>query len=567
MILMNYLPIKLSKLRKHYSYSQSFLAEYLKVDTLEYMNYENGNSMINYNQMKKLANLYSIDILELFINDENVTLHDIKIQNTDEINAKYFMSENNIINTLKGFLLNHKLASIIIAILLIAIIILSIVLSRTVAPYEIKRENINRLSVSETTVVYINESGAIGFSGSNTNGQLNDLATTNGIKVCEGSCFSVCLQEDGSVISSGLLDKDTKQISSWKNIIDIDAGDNFVVGVDAKGRVYCVGEDKACEIAGTRNVKKVFALANAAIALNDDGSISYSGSFVGSSILTSKYNILDVDGSDNILVILNSDNTVIVNSKTGTYFKTEGLTDVVDVTCGNDFVAALDSYGKVHIEIDNDEIIEQVDEWSNIIAIDAGSDYLIGFDGKNIYGVGNNDYDQFKKDNKKKITLEKVSEINYLLDEEKIYVSFKGVSNASGYLVSLNVGTGLSKKIDNGEVVEFNTDNMIEGKTYTITITSMGNEHYKDSDEVTLNFVYFKPIMIDINLSDYIGLKTEELEEYLNDLGIKYEAIINEEVVCNDEKIVLDILDIKDGKYNKDDLDKMVVKYTCCKVE
>ena len=54
---MNYLPSKLTKLRKHYNYSQSYLAEVLGVDTLEYMNYENGSSMINYAQMKKLSNL------------------------------------------------------------------------------------------------------------------------------------------------------------------------------------------------------------------------------------------------------------------------------------------------------------------------------------------------------------------------------------------------------------------------------------------------------------------------------------------------------------------------------
>lgn len=567
MVMMNYLPIKLTKLRKHYSYSQSFLAEYLKVDTLEYMNYENGNSMINYAQMKKLAGLYHISISEIFLNDENVSLYDLKGQNTDEINAKYFMPEKNIRNTLKGFLINHKLASIIIGVLLAAIIILSVVLSKTVAPYEIKRENINRLSVSETTVVYIDESGAIGFSGSNANGQLNDLATTSGIKVCEGSGFTVCLQEDGTLISSGLLDKDAKQIASWKNIVDIAAGDNFVVGVDSNGRVYCIGADKACEVAGARGVKKVFAVSRAAILLNNDGSLSYAGSFVGSSILTSKYNILDVDSSDNILVILNSDNTLSVNSKTGSYFKSEGLSEVVDVACGNDFVAALDSYGKVHIEIDNDEIIQQVNEWSNIIAIDAGSDYLIGFDGKNIYGVGNNDYDQFRKDNKKKITLEKVSEISYMLDESKIYISFKGVSNASAYLVGLNVGTGLSKRIDSSEVVDFSNDNMIEGKTYTISVISMGDENYKNSDEATLNFVYQRPIMVEVKPSDFIGMSVEELEKYLDELGIDYEAQTSGTVICESERIVLDILEFKDGKYNKDDLDKMVVKYTCCKVE
>ncbi|MBQ1307481.1 MAG: helix-turn-helix transcriptional regulator, partial [Erysipelotrichaceae bacterium] len=73
---MNHLPGKLMKLRKHYNYSQSYLAEVLDVDTLEYMNYENGSKMISYAEMKKLASLYHVDVIEIFRNDEDVTLYE-----------------------------------------------------------------------------------------------------------------------------------------------------------------------------------------------------------------------------------------------------------------------------------------------------------------------------------------------------------------------------------------------------------------------------------------------------------------------------------------------------------
>lgn len=66
---MNHLPNKLLKLRKHYNYSQSYLAEVLGIDTLEYMAIENGRGMIDYNQCKKLANLYHVNVLEIFINN------------------------------------------------------------------------------------------------------------------------------------------------------------------------------------------------------------------------------------------------------------------------------------------------------------------------------------------------------------------------------------------------------------------------------------------------------------------------------------------------------------------
>ena len=100
---MNYLPSKLTKLRKHYNYSQSYLADVLGVDTLEYMNYENGSKMINYNQMKKLASLYHIDLSEVFKNSDDVKLYDVNKANTDEINIEYFTAKKTFIEKVQDF--------------------------------------------------------------------------------------------------------------------------------------------------------------------------------------------------------------------------------------------------------------------------------------------------------------------------------------------------------------------------------------------------------------------------------------------------------------------------------
>ena len=565
---MNYLPSKLSKLRKHYSYSQQFIAERLGIDVVEYMGYENGKSMIDYYQMKKLSSLYHVSMNDMFKNSDDIDLPEIK-EDTNEINTRYFMPEHNFRNLVKGFIINHKIVSVIIGILILAIIILSIVLNNVVKPYKIDRKNINRLSVSETTVIYIDDSGAIGFSGSNANGQLNDLAVTSAIKVCEGEGFSVVLNQDGSVVSSGLIEKDAKAIRGWKNIIDIAAGNNHVVGVDSNGRVYCVGDNEACDIEGEKGVTKVFASDNASIVLNEVGQLIYKGTLIGSSSLSDFLNIKDLASSDNILAILNSESTLNVFSKSGSYIKAESWSDIVDVACGNDFVAGLDSYGKVHIEIENDDIAEQVTDWSNIIAIDAGKDYLIGFDGKNIHGVGTNRYNQFVQEEKQKITLEKVRNISYYVDDTSINIQFDGVSNSSGYMVRLNVGTGYSTKIEYAGVVSFLTDNMVEGRTYTIGVVALGNKDYRDSDEAQLTFVYSKPEeTIDVNVSQYIGKNKNELDKYLNSLGVSYSGEVSENEPCGEEdEIVVSISGLEDGEYNKSDMDTKLVYYTYCKME
>lgn len=565
---MNYLPSKLNKLRKHYNYSQQYVADKLGIDVVEYMGYENGNDMLNYGHMKKLASLYHVSINDIFKNSDDIELPEIK-EDTNEINAKYFMPEKNIKNKVKGFIINHKVATIIIGILLLAIIVLSINLSYVYKPYTIYRENINRLSVSETTVIYIQDSGAIGFSGSNTNGQLDNLAVTSAIKVCEGDGFSAVLNEDGSVVTSGMISKNAKEVESWRNIIDIAAGNNHLAGLDSNGRVYCVGDSEACDIAGTRSVTKIFATDNATIALNEIGTLSYSGSLIGSSYLGDFLNIKDIASSENILAILNSEDTLNVYSKSGSYLKSETWTELVDVACGNDFVAALDKYGKVYIEIDNDEISEQVSEWSNIIAIAAGKDYLIGFDGKNIMGVGNNSYNQFVKEEKQKSTLEKCSGIEYMLDQENIYIQFEGVNNSSGYLVSLNVGTGLSKRVDNAETVEFSTENMIEGKTYTISIISIGTGDYKDSDPSELSFIYNKPEeVVNVEIEEYVGKSVEELQEYLEKIDVTYKGDVDEEAICDgNNEVIVKIDGLKNGPYEESDLITKLVRFTYCKVE
>ena len=564
---MNYLPNKLNKLRKHYNYSQSYVAGKLSIDVVEYMDYENGNAMISYAQMKKLSNLYHISMEEMFINDDKLDLPNISNTNTDEINAKYFMPENNLYNKIKGFVINHVIVTSIIGILVLAIIILSIVLSRAVKPYTIVRENINRLSVSDTTVIYIEDSGAIGLKGLNASGQLNDLAIADATKVCEGDNFSVVLNKHGEVFSSGLNSKYEDEVSAWKNIVDIAAKGNHVIAVDSNGRVYCAGDDEACEIEGTKNIKKVFSTKNAAIAIGNNGNIIYKGSLTGSSYLKDYTNIIDISNSDNILAILKSDRTINVFAKTGSYLKAETWSDIVDVACGDDFVAGLDSFGKVSIEINSDEISDEVKSWSNIIAIAAGKDYLIAFDGKNIYGVGNNKYQQFIKENKEKITLEKVSNISYDILADEVVINFEGVDNASAYLVDINVGTGLSKRTEGATTVKFSTENMIEGKTYRIGIIAIGENDYRDSDVASETFVYNKPDeQVEINLKQFIGKPRSELDEYLKANNINCEAVqVNEN--CEGEiETIIGIGGIADGTYSRSDVDSRNIEYTYCKV-
>lgn len=509
--MMNYLPSKLVKLRKHYNYSQSYVADFLDVDTLEYMAYENGSKMIDYSQIKRLSSLYHISVYEMFLNSDEVSLHEVSAS-TDDINLQFFEKELTTKDKIVNFCKDHKFVVGIISLLVITIIVLFIFLLNMSKGYTPVKDFGNRLSCSDTTVIYIDDNGKVLGSGSNTNSELSNLSYTNPIKVQEGDGFTVILNEDGTIGYSGPKEEIAQEVESWKNIIDIAAGKNHIIAADSNGRVYCVGDEKACELAGNNNAKRVFALANGSIIEDGNGILSSCGSFVGSSKVKLHTNIVALDGSNTVLAIVNKNNTINVYSSTAdNYFVAESWKDIVDVACGVDFVAGLDRYGKVHIEITNDDIELEVSSWSNIIAIAAGKDYLIGFDGTKIYGVGKNTHNQFVKEVITKQTLEKVSNVSYQINEETIDISFDGVNNASAYKVSINVLTGLSKRVDSEQTVSFETLNMTEGKTYTISIVSIGSGDYKDSDAYTLNFVYEKPSLEDQTDSD--GIVQDQVQE------------------------------------------------------
>ena len=570
---MNYLPNKLVKLRKHYNYSQSYLAEVLGVDTLEYMNYENGSDMIGYEQMKKLASLYHIDLVEVFTNSDEVKLYDTVNANTDEINIEYFTSKDTILDKIRNFYAQNKVTSTIIVILLVTILIMSIILKNTVSPFTPSKENINRLSVSETTVVYIDDYSHVNGSGSNANGELSNLTSNSAIKVAEGEGFTVILNEDGTLISAGLISKYANEIDGWRNIVDVAAGGAHVIAVDSNGRVHCTGDEnsQACDLDDERNIKKVYATDRGSIVMDRNGALSYAGQFIGSGSLKNYSNILDIASSNNILAVLKSESKMDVYTNNSlNYLEAESWDDIVDVACGDSYVAGLDKYGKVHIEIDNDSIRSEVEKWSNIIAIDGGSDYLIGFDGAKIYGVGNNSYKQFSKEELVKQRLDMVSDVEYNVTQDSVTVQFKGVSNASGYIVSIDVGIGISRRIESSEnVVRFETTEMTDGKNYTISITSIGEGDYTDSDIYKLSFTYVKP---EETYTFRSGENKPEAEfvDYLLSLGVSRDQIVGvpgaEDDICAGNIVTVSSSSLDGKTLTRSELLEMEIEYTYCKV-
>lgn len=569
---MNYLPNKLLKLRKHYNYSQEHLAKVLRVDVVEYMAYENGRKILNYDQCKKIAKLYHIDVDEIIRNSEDVTLYDVTSSKTDEINIAYFLPKKKFFDYFKDFVRrNAILVGTTIGVVILGILAF-IIFNKEDVVLNLALENNNRLSVSEISVVYIDDNGLVKGSGDNSNDQLSNLLCENPVKVATGKDFTIILKADGTLSSSGLDNENREIINTWKNIVDIAAGEKHVVALDYKGNVYACGDNEyfQCEVNDFKNIKKIYASKNGTICLDNEGILYSAGEFIGSSKIKTFINIKDLDTSEDNLVVIDEDGLIEYVAKNKNFLEIYKWQDVIDICCGEEFIAGLLKDGTVLIDCEDSKMKKEVAKWENIIAIDAGSDYLIAFDGKQIYGAGNNAYHQFEKTNEEMIVLEQVGNVNVSFGDN-ILVSYDVIENASGYEIIINDDEN-TKVITDNLNASFSSDNLISGNTYRITITTLGDgEYYENSKPKVVEFVYTRP---ENNNEEYVviakleEMSVEEFKEYLKSIGVTNINSIETGNACEIEgRMIIRIDGISSGqRIAKKDLEKATVTYYICKI-
>lgn len=584
---MNYLAQKLLTLRKHYHYSQRFVADFLDIDVLEYMGFENGRNMMTFEQIKTIAKFYHISVMELFNNNCDVTLHDISSTKTDELNIEYFLPKEKFKDRFLLWVKKNPLICISSFLFVLVLVVFIFFVPKTqFENVSLKLENKNRLDASETSVVYINDIGVVHGSGDNSNGQLN-LNFDNIVKVEEGSTFTIVLDDKGNLDSVGLMTRYADEIKRWKNIVDVSCGYGHVVALDDTGKVLCTGDNTfgQCTLDGTSDVKRVFATDRGSIVVLNDGSLKYCGEFFGRSFLNNHSDIIDIASSDNILVLLKANGKVEYYSNGKSYNQVSFFTDIIDIACGNDFIAALSSNGKVYIDIDNYLIEEEVNNWSDIIAIASGKDYLVAYDGRSIVGVGKNSYKQFSSSSTTtQYRLSQVKNIKAFVDENYVNIQFDEVLNADSYLIEVDIGTGFSTIIDD-LVCVIDVSRFEDGKTYTISVTALGNGEYENSLVAQIEFTYHSVIKnespseddnsvdiveIPFSLDQLVGKTKTNFEIYLSGLGISSEQLNGQEsnnICSGNEATIESVSGISDYELvTKEELKDRYITYTYCKV-
>ncbi len=578
---MNHLPEKLVKLRKHYNYSQNDLSELLGIDTLDYMGLENGRSMVTHAQMKKLASFYHISFEELFRNDPVISLEENKPDDTDEMNLRYFIHEKKWYEKIPGFVKRHWNYLVIAgAVLLLSGVMIHIINSRIDIPeFDPSLVVTDRLSASDSTVIYTDEEGQVKGRGDDSHYQLSDLEDLKAKKVAEGANFSVILKEDGTLTSRGLTDRFAEEIASWSSIVDIAVGDGHIVAADSRGRVYCSGvnTDGQCEISEFTDVRRVFAAPRGTVVVNAEGKAFCTGEVFGASLIRGIDDVKQVACSEDNTVVLKEDGTVVFYARSRNFRSADSWRGITDVACGEDFIAGLDETGHVKIAIDNYLYEKETESWENILAIDAGKDYLVAYDGETLRGIGNALYDQFDRSENVKIPLAQVSDIRISNDADWLTVSFKGVANASGYTVSVHGEYGLlSCYVEREEPVSFEASNFRDHSDYTLSIISKGEGDYEDSQPQSYSFTYQgvwvePPAVEKFTVDTLIGKTRTNFEAYLKGLGYDMNKLQKSEAEkrCDgDEAIILSVSGLYEGEsLSREEFYGRSISYTYCRLE
>jgi len=201
------------------------------------------------------------------------------------------------------------------------------------------------------------------------------------IEVAAGDSHTLGLKPDGTVLAVGRDREGQCKVSEWQDIISVDAGNNHSVGLKSDGTVVAVGENKdgQCNVSDWSEIVAISADYDHTLGLKSDGTVVAAGK--------DSYGQTDVSGwRDMKAVTIGFANTYGIRSD-GTVIGTReddgirdqsvpGWRDIVEIAAGREFIVGLRADGTV---IADGMILPGfVYVWQDIISISASSDHVVG---------------------------------------------------------------------------------------------------------------------------------------------------------------------------------------------
>jgi len=231
-------------------------------------------------------------------------------------------------------------------------------------------------------VMFLSADDTMMAVGNNEYGQCNVSGWRNIIAVSAGQAHSVGLKGGCIVVAVGNNDYDQCDVSRWRDIIAISAGDVHTVGLKLDGTVVAVGWNwhGQCNVSGWTDIVAVNAGDNHTVGLKSDGTVVAVGmNNEGQCDVSGWTDIVAVSAGDEHTVGLKSDGTVVtVGDNTYGQCNVSGWTDIVAVSAGEFHTVGLKADGTVVAVGKNEDGQCDISEWTDIAVISAGRSYTMG---------------------------------------------------------------------------------------------------------------------------------------------------------------------------------------------
>ena len=335
----NKLPEKLSALRKSFSFAQMDVASKIGVPVSEYMKWENGNSVCGIEILRRIAQLYDVNVQDLFLNTRELKMPDVEFpyasveipfveQASGEEESKSYYEDSDsdeydsyddepTVEQTKQFETEEDLAKT-------KLLTTDTLQATSVMKIQEDTDNKMNQNTNKKTAPTKKDPKKIGiiagivvvlvvlivFACTKLFKQTNELSLTinNEKRLVSAETYSAYITNKGKLITSGdapsVSDFDSlaaittdgntlvglkkngtvissgslpTEVGKWKNITDIAMSNTHYVGVKEDGSVACVGNESSCKVEDWSDISKVYAGENYTIGINKNGRILVSG--------------------------------------------------------------------------------------------------------------------------------------------------------------------------------------------------------------------------------------------------------------------------------------------------
>lgn len=251
------------------------------------------------------------------------------------------------------------------------------------------------LSAGIRNSIIITSNGNVITAGKNSNNQLSVETWENIVSVDIYGTLTIGLQENGIAKIAGNYDK-TTDLTVWYDLIDVAAGEQFVVGLKSDGTVIATGHngDGQINVENWINVIDIDAGSRFTVALTEEKELLFTG-FCNNQIKDFEENkdewkdVISISASGGEkggrgrghTVGLKSDGTLVAVGDNSfgqcDFSDTEKWSDIEKVATGDWYTVGLKSDGTVVMTGENLENCKYIDEeilnqYDNIVDIAAG---------------------------------------------------------------------------------------------------------------------------------------------------------------------------------------------------